>query len=264
MPKFYTLSYAAGLIRTNKFSEKSDAICIGTFRAQELKYPVKIFEHDEEANKACVLICNPDGSVEKPKGAGYDIVDLGNQSGLSNHSQAHVLLSSYEDESKLTTFYLKNAASEAQIKQIESAVGIDLGLYDEQTVHAYTDDSSKIKAIEEKLSEAGLEIDSYAEASLGKHGAMGSLILAARKGHKMARANRMPELRVRSSNRFGGGFKFHGYCEMQEAGGKKAPTVAVYCDGVKVGEVKSEREAAKLISDEAHRAFSKFLKKELA
>ena len=265
MAKFYTLSYAAGLIRTNKFNEKSDAICIATFRAQELKYPVKIYEHDEEHNKVCVLVCNPDGSAEKPKGAGYDLVDLGNNSGFENASQSHILLSSYDsEESKLTTFFLKNAATESQIQQIESAVGVDIGLYDEHTIHAYTDDSSKIKLIEDKLCESGLEIDSYAEASLGKHKALNSLITAARKGHKMARANRMPELRVRSSNKFGGGFKFHGYCEMLEPEGKKPPMIAVYCDGAKVGEVKSDRDAARVISDEANKAFSKFLKKELS
>ena len=263
MSKFYTLSYAAGLIRTNKFNEKSDAICVATFRAQDLKYPIKIYEHDEEMNRECVLICNPDGSVEKPKGAGLVLVDLGNSSGFENKNQAHILLSNYEDETKLTTFFLKTAVSEAQVQGIESSTGVDIGMYDEHTLHAYTDDSSKIKAIEDKLCEAGLEIDSYAEASLGKHKALGSLVTAARKGHKMARANRMPELRVRSNNKFGGGFKFHGYCEMKESDGKKPPMIAVYCDGSKVGEVKSERDAARLISESAEKAFSKFLKKEL-
>ena len=264
MTKFYTLSNAAGLIRTNKFNDKSDAICIGTFRAQELQYPIKIFEHDEEMNRECVLVCNPDGSVGKPKGAGYDLVDLGNQSGLTNMDQGHILMSSYDEGSQLTTFHLKNSATESQIQQIESKVGVDLGFYDEHTIHAYTDDSTKIKAIEDQFADAGLEIDSCAEAKLGKHKAVASIITAARKGHKMARAARMPELRVRSSKKFGGGFKFHGYCEMKEGDGKKPPMLSVYGDGTKIGEVKSERDAARLISEEAQKSFAKFLKKELA
>jgi hypothetical protein len=189
MAKFYTLSHAAGLIRSNKFHDKADAVCVGSFRAEATAFPVKIFEHDA-GDRVCVLVCNPDGSVEKPKAMGHAPVDLSNShdSQVPNESGAHILFASYQDK-PLTTFYLKAELSEQQAAGLEKESGVELGLYDPQTLHAYTDDSDKLKILEAKLCEAKIEVQSISDASTGRHTALASVeqVVAARKAHSGGR-----------------------------------------------------------------------------
>jgi hypothetical protein len=282
MVKFYTLHNAAGLIRSNKFHDKADAVCVGSFRAEYLNFPIKIYEHKDD-EKTCVLVCNPDGSVEKPKAWGTEIHDLGNAtSGVSNREAAHILLSAF-DEQPITTFNLKAQITEAQVSELEKATGCDIGMTASDSFNAYTQEPKTIHAIETQLVEWGLELYRVSEATVKKNKAHAAMeaseiepalekefaqasteVTAARKGHIEARASRLPELRVRATMKFGGGLKFTAHCEKIPAEGKKAPAIAVYVDGSKVGEVKDERGAARLISEHAEKAFGKFLKKELA
>jgi hypothetical protein len=273
MAKFYTLSNAAGLIRSNKFNDKADAICVGSFRADYLNLPIKIWEHDtiasyQDEKTKCVFVCNPDGTVEKPEGVGYEMTDLGNSSsGLLNKNGAHILLSNYEDHPLMTFYLRKQGLSEAQVASMEKELGVELGLYDPQTLHAYTSEAKKIRDIEAKLAEAGVEVDRMSEASFQRAAETidditSAVVTAARKGHKMARASQLPELSLRGSNKFGGSLKFKAHCEMENGDGKKAPKIKVYVNGSQVGEVKSDREASKLIADEAESAVKKFLRKE--
>jgi hypothetical protein len=275
MAKFYTLHSAAGLIRSNKFDDKGDAICMGSFRAEYLNFPVKIYEHTEDLEQTCILVCNVDGSVEKPKGMGSEVQDLGNLAGVPNRQAANILLSAF-DEEPLTSFRLKGNISESQVADLEKAVGCDIGMVTENSFNAFTQDPKKVHQIETKLSEWSLELDDVMEASLKRnktHAAIeasevieqeAEIVTAARKAHLAARANRLPELRVRASMKFGGGHKFVAHCETMDAQGKKAPRIAVHVDGSKVGEAKDEREASRIIADHAERSFSKFIKKELA
>lgn len=273
MAKFYTLSNAAGLIRSNKFLDKSDAICVGSFRADYLNLPIKIWEHEtiasyEDEGTKVIFVCNPDGSVEKPKGTGYEMVDLGNSSsGSLNKNAAHILLSNYEDHPLMTFYLKKQGLSEAQVASMEKEIGVDLGLYDPQTLHAYTNEAKKIRDIETKLAEAGVEVERMSEASFQRTAekiddVTSAVITAARKGHKMARASQLPELSLRGDNKFGGKLRFKAHCEMVEGDGKKTPKIKVYVEGAQVGEVKSDREASRLIADEAEAAFKKFIRKE--
>ena len=265
MSTYYTLHNAAGLIRTNKFLEKADAICVGTFRAEFLQWPIKILEHTEPGDGKCILVCNPDGSVEEPQGAGYKTADLGNAaSGLKNSSEAYILLSSFDD-SPITTFYLKTDLTESTVGEIEKTLGVDLGLYDPRTLHAYTEEPSHIKALEEKLAEASVEIDRVVDPTFKKvaQQTQAALVEAARKGHVEARKERLPELSVRASMKYGGKLRFQGHCEMVPAKDNKPPKIKVFIDGSPAGEVKSDREAAKIIADHAEKEFKKFLKKEL-
>jgi hypothetical protein len=265
MAKFYTLSHAAGLVRSNKFHDKADAVCVGSFRAESTSYPVKIFEHDDAGDRKCVLVCNPDGSVEKPKAMGHKPIDTSgsHEGGVPNESGAHILFASYQDK-PLTTFYLKAEVSEQAARAIEQSCGVELGLYDPQTLHAYTDSSDKLKEIESKLSEAKIEIDRISDASIGNvTTASVEQVMAARKAHQAARDSRMPELKVRATVKFGSAFKFSAHCEMVKQSGDKSPRVAVYVDGTKIGEAKNEREAGNMMAEEAERALGKFLKKEL-
>ena len=270
MSKFYTLHSAAGLIRSNKFNEKADALCVGSFRAEYLNFPIKIYEHDNcaDIDKVCVLVCNPDGSVEKPKSLGKTIQDLGNTEGVPNRESAHILLAAF-DEQEITTFSLKGAITESQVAELEKAVNCDIGMVADDSFNLYSQDPKTIHEVESKLSEWGLELGKVAEASIKKNKAeaaaeAGEVITAARKGHMQARASRLPELRVKASMKFGGGHRFVAHCEMAPGDGKKSPAIAVFVDGCKVGEAKDDRSASRLISDHAEKAFAKFLRKELA
>jgi hypothetical protein len=263
MKPFYTLSNSAGLIRSNKFIDQADAICVGTFRAESLNVPVKILEHKERGDGIPVLICMPDGSVQPPVNA--KVMDSGHGGGSLNASESFMLLSAY-DEMPITTFYLKSELSESLAGEMEKEFGIELGLYDPRTLHAYTEDSDKLKKLESKLAEASVEVERVKDSKIRREKleATTELVEAARKGHKMARAARLPEMSVRASSRFGSGLRVQCHCEMEDGSDKKAPRIKVYADGQQIGEVKSEREAAQVMSDFAERAFSKFLKKELA
>ena len=268
MAKFYTLHNAAGLIRSNKFEEKADALIMGSYRAEFLNFPIKIYEHDE-GEKTCILVCNPDGSVEKPQGFGVEIQDLGNAtSGVPNRESAHILLAAF-DEMPITTFRLNSPITEAQVADLEKSTGCDIGLVSEDSFNAYSQEPKVVQSIEAKLAEWGLELDRVMEASVKKNKAeaateAGEIITAARKGHLQARASRLPELRVKASMKFGGGHRFVAHCEMAPGNGKKAPVIAVYVDGSKVGEAKDDRGASRLISEHAEKSFAKFLRKELA
>jgi hypothetical protein len=266
MEKYYTLSSAAGMIRSNVFESQEDAICVGSFRASELALPVKIFEHAERGEGTCVLICMPDGSVKKPEGLGRVSPDMGNEkSGFSNASEAYMLLSSY-DAMPITTYYLKSDLSESAAQAIEKELGVEMGLYDPRTLHAYTEDSNKLKSLEEKLTEASVEVEVIrnSKSKPEKIQAAAELVEAARKGHKMARASRMPEMTVKASSKFGGGLRVNCHCEMVEGSDSGAPKIKVYGDGEMLGEVKSEVQASRLMAEYAQKAFAKFLKKELA
>jgi len=266
MQKFYTLSNTAGLIRSNKFNDKADAVCVGTYRAEMLNLPVKVFEHDESKEMTCVLVCMPDGSAAPPQGEGYKTAELGNSSsGSTNESQAYVLLSAY-DEKPITTFYLKSAVSEALASQMEKEFDVEIGLYDEQTLHAYTEDSGKIRKIESKLAESSIEISRLKDSVVRREKVQAAteLVEAARKAHKMARASQMPEMSVRASSRFGSALRMNCHCEVIPGNDKKSPVVAVYADGQRLGEAKDARGAARLMSEHATREFSKYLKKEMA
>jgi len=264
MKPFFRLGSEAGMIRSNTFETKEDAILMGTYRAYARGIPMRIYFHDDEtpSDGNLLLVCNVDGSVEKPEGLGRNPVDLGNQSGFRNLDEANVVFASYGNQ-PLTTYYLKDDASESIVSEIEKATGVEMGLYDPETIHCYTDDANKLKQIEDKLSEAGVEIDRYAQATLASTGAVSEIVTAARKAQTKARESRLPEFSVRSSSRFGGGFKYKAHCELQAATGKKPPMIHVYGDGEKIGEVKNDREAARLMGDHAQRAFAKYLRKEL-
>jgi hypothetical protein len=268
MQPYYRLSNSAGMVRSNKFADKADAICVATYRAESLAWPVKIYEHTVPGDSygTCVLVCMPDGSAKAPVGSGLKMVDLGNEtSGARNNDEAYMLLSAY-DEMPITTFYLKSELSESLAAEMEKEFGVELGLYDPRTLHAYTEDSDKIKKLEGKLAEASVEVERVKDSKVRKEKleASAELVTSARKGHMMARAARMPEMSVRASLKFGSGLRVQCHCEMVEAAGKNAPKIKVYADGRMVGEVKSEREASAIMSDYAERAFQKFLKKELA
>lgn len=272
MQTYYTLSHAAGLIRNNKFDDKADAICVGTFRAETLALPVKIYEHklDKETDQMeakCVLVCMPDGSAKAPEGQGMETVNqnANDTSGSRNMDESYMLLSNYE-EMPITTYYLKSELSEAQAKTLEQDLGVELGLYDSKTLHAYTEDSAQLRNLESKLAEASVEIESVKDAKVKKEKleAATELVEAARKGHLMARSQRLPEFSVRASLKFGGGVRIQCHCEMVEGSDKSSPKIKVYADGRQIGEVKSEREASALMADYAQRTFAKFIKKELS
>lgn len=268
MKPFYRLGPEAGLVRSNTFEKEDDAVLMGTYRAYARGVPIRVYLHEEksdDSNGDCILVCNVDGSVEKPQAVGREMVDLGNQSGATNRDQAHILLASYGNM-PLTTYYLKGQANESIVSEIEKATGVELGLYDAETIHCYSDDSTKLKVVEQKLAEAGLEIEHYAHATLASTEAEGvaEIVTAARKAHQRARASKLPELSVKSNSRHGGGYRYSGHCELMEGSDKKAPMIHVYADGEKIGEVKSDRDAAKLMSDHAHKSFAKYLRKELA
>lgn len=263
MNTFYTLSASAGLIRSNRFDDQADAICVGTFRAESLKLPVKILEHKERGDGIPVLICMPDGSVCPPMND--KVTDVGHGGGSLNESESYQLLSAY-DEMPITTFYLKSDLSETLAGEMEKEFGIELGLYDPKTLHAYTEDSDTLKKLEGKLAEASVEIERVKDSKIRREKleAAADLVEAARKGHKMARAARMPEMSVRASSRHGKALRVQCHCEMVDGSDKKGPRIKVYADGQPIGEVKNEHEASQIMADYAERAFSKFLKKELA
>lgn len=270
MKPFFRLGSEAGMIRSNTFETEEDAVLMGTCRAYARGIPMRVYFHDDETSSdgKLLIVCNVDGSVEKPEGIGREPVDLGNESGFRNRDEAHVIMASYGNQA-LTTYYLKSDATESVVAEIERATGVEMGLYDAETIHCYTDDSKKLKQIEDKLSEAGVEIDHYAQATLASAGGVGEIVTAARKAQSKARESRLPEFSVRSNSRFGGGFKYKGHCEMHEGEKdkdgkqKKAPVIHVYADGERIGEVKNDREAARLMSDHAQRAFAKYARKEL-
>ena len=263
MQPFYTLSNSSGLIRSNKFSDKADAICVATFRAEQLNVPVKIFEHNG-TEQVCVLVAMPDGSAKPPMGLGMQQVDLGNESGSRNADEAYILLSAY-DEMPITTYYLKSELSESLAKEMEKDLNIEIGLYDPKTLHAYTEDAESLRKLESKMMEASVEIDRVKDSKVKREKleAAADLVEAARRGHQMARAAKMPEMSVRASVKAGTGLRIQCHCEMVEASGK-APKIRVYADGRPIGEVRNEHEASALMADYANHAFSKFLKKELA
>lgn len=270
MKAFYRLGSEAGMIRSNTFETEEDAVLMGTYRAYARGVPIKVYFHDEKqegSNGELMLVCNVDGSVKKPEGVGRQPVDLGNNSGFRNRDEAHVVFASYGDQ-PLTTYYLRGNASESVVAEIEKATGIEMGLYDGETLHCYTGDSNKLKQIEDKLAEAGVEIDHYAQATLASAGGVGEIVTAARKAQSKARESRLPEFSVRANSKFGNNHKYKAHCELQEAGkdkdGKpKPPSIHVFADGEKIGEVKNDREAARLMSDHAQKAFAKYVRKEL-
>ncbi len=263
MKPFYTLSQTAGLIRSNKFTEKVDAITIASHRAQVRAMPIKIYEHkDSPADKKCILIANVDGSVEKPKGYGDRIVEPGHNSTARNLDQAHLLMAS--TAKAFTTIYLKNQISEYQVANIEHLVQCAIGLYDNRVLHVHSEDSAMIKKIEAELTTAKIEIDRTSkhviEAGVaGKEPVMSS----ARRAAARAKAASLPELSTRASVRAGRNHKIQCACELYE-NGKEAPVIAVFADGKKIAEVRSDVEAARAMSQYATSAFGKFLKKELA
>jgi len=267
MKTFYRLSNSAGLIRSNTFHEKVDAICVATYRAEQLGLPIKIYEHSDTtgADGICVLVCQPDGSAKAPVGAGKEVVDLGNAPGAENRSEAYMLLSAY-DEMPMTTYYLKSDLAEAMAGSIEKELGVELGLYDPKTLHAYTEDASKLKAIEGKLAEASVEIERVKDSKARKEKlqAATELVEAARKGHVAARASRMPEISIRASQRFGSGLRVQCHCELVQAGKNEQPKIRVYADGRSIGEVRDEREASAAIAEYVTRSVQKFIRKELA
>lgn len=257
--KCYLVSNAAGLIRSNKFNALDDALVIGSMRAQSIGMPIRIFEY-ENAEQRCIKVCNPDGSIESPPGDGHAPVDLGNSSsGFRNNDQAHMLMGSYAD-GPMVTFYLKDPITESQVQDIETSSQREVGFIDDKSFNLYTQDPKIVRSVEAWLAQANIEID---EVSLDDAVAKASVVVAARKAHKMARAERLPELSVRGSNKFGDSFKFKAHCELAKAEGKKSPRVIVYIDGQKAGEVKDARAAGSLIAEEARSAFSKYLNKEL-
>jgi hypothetical protein len=259
MSKYYVLSNAAGLIRTNKFQDKEDAICVASYRAEQTGFPIKIYEMDTEVVgvRACVLVCNPDGSSGRPEAAENEIQTGGHEVTFKNDSQAHMLLSAYR-YIPVTTLHLVQEADERVVTEIEAKTGVDVGLFDAHTLHAYTEVPAKIKEIEAFLGEKKISISRVVEAAADTVG----VVTAARKAHQAARSMRLPELSARASSRFGGDFKFKSHCEWIEREGK-SPKIAVYVDGQKAGEASSEREAAGIIQDEAERQFKRFIKKEL-
>lgn len=267
MKTFYTVGSVAGLIRSNKFLEKADAIAIGSFRAEQKAMPVKIFEHkDHPANKKCILVCNPDGSVGKPKGVGYDMVAADHHSMVPNNDHAHVLLSASVEKDggiAMTALYLKSPISEYTVAAIEHETLVSIGLYDDRMLHCYTEDSDKIKEIEGALLKASVEIDRVAKHRI-KAGATTIVESAARKAQNRARQANLPECSTRASVRAGRNLRVQCHCELFEGTDKKPPVIAVYADGSKIGEAKDDRQASRLISEHSHKAFSKFLKRELA
>jgi len=276
--KFYTLHNAAGLIRTNKFNDKKDAICIGTFRAEFLNLPIKIYEHDGEGNQECVLVCNLDGSVEKPQALGREMNDLGNAAGVDNRKQANLLLAAF-DEQPITTFRLKgNSISETQFNELEKSTGCDIGMVSSESFNAFTQEPKVIHQIETKLSEWGLELDDILETELKRnktHAALeatepsasveGEVVTSARKAQLAARSKRLPEFRCRAASKFGGRHTLIAHCEMgpEDKEGKKSPKIHVHVNGSKVGEVTDERQASRLIAEHAEKEYSKYLRKEL-
>jgi hypothetical protein len=68
---------------------------------------------------------------------------------------------------------------------------------------------------------------------------------------------------MRTSCRDGSKFTFAAHCELGGKGAKNNPKIIVYVDGAPVGEVLHDSDAKRLISEQAERAFSKFLKKTL-
>lgn len=275
MKTFYTLSAAAGMIRSNKFLEKADAISIGSFRAEQRNMPITIWEHkNTPADKKCILVCNPDGSVGKPKGVGYKLVNADHHSMVPNSDHANTLIGSSvekpeEDEDKIvetpmTALYLKSPIAESQVADIEHALDVPIGLYDNRMLHCYTEDAGKINAIETALAAASILIDRVSRHRI--KAAEGTTIVesAARKAHARARAANLPELAGRASIRAGRTHRVQCHCELFEGTDKKPPVIAVYADGKKIGDAGDERGAKRLISEHSSKAFSKFLKKELA
>lgn len=265
METYFTLSNAAGLIRSNKFIDKADAICVASYRAETLGLPVKLFEHKEPGDGVCILICMPDGSVKAPQGAGMKTADLGNaSSGAKNASEAYMLLSSYE-EMPITTFYLKGELSETLAQQLEKDLGIELGLYDANTLHAYTEDSSKLKSIESKLAEASVEIERVKDSKVKRERlqAAAELVEAAKKARHI-KASSLPSMTVKASSQLGKDLKLNCHCETVTGSNGSSPKIIVYGDGVALATVKNDREAARVMADYAEKCFAKFLKKELA
>lgn len=271
MKTFYTLSSAAGLICTNKFLQKADAIAIGSMRAEMRGLPVKVFEHKEHpANKKCILVCNVDGSVEKPKGKGYEVVEQDHHAGVPNNDNAHVLLSASaksggDDDLEIpkrsiANIYLKSSVPENVISKIENELGIWMGLYDDRILQVYSPDARKLKQVETKLSEASVEVSRITHHTIK---ASTPITSSSRKAAQKARAAGLPEFSCRASVGAGKALKVNCHCEMFEGDESKSPTIVVYGDGQKLGEVKSEREANRLMADYAERMFGKFLKKEL-
>lgn len=276
MKAFFRLGSEAGMIRSNTFETEEDAVLMGTYRAYARGVPIRVYYHEDQLvtpDGVLLVVCNVDGSVGKPEAVGREPVDLGNQPGFRNRDQANVVFASYGDQ-PLTTYYLKDEASESVIAGIERATGVEMGLYDPETLHCYTGDTAKLKQIEDHLAKAGVEIDHYAaSATLASVGGVGEIVTAARKAHTAARESRLPEFSVRANNRFGTGHKYRAHCELHPGketvaakdGKKKTtpPTIHVYSDGEKVGEVKNEREAARLMGEHATKAFAKYVRKEL-
>jgi hypothetical protein len=279
MKTFYTLGPTAGLIRNNKFLEKADVIAIATFRAEQRGMPIKIFEHiDSPANRTCILVANPDGSVEKPSGkfaqGNYSdpkakasdrdaIVEPDHHQMVPNQDSAHLLLASAE-EKKLTAIYLKSNVSEYAISQIEHELGVEMGLYDDRVLHCYTEDADKLKAIETKLSEASVEVDRVTHHVVKASAEEPIPVISSmRKAAMRARAAMLPELSARAAVRAGRNFRVYCHCELYDGGENKPPMIIVFGDGQRLGEAKSERDAARMMSSYADRAFSKFLRKHL-
>lgn len=267
MKTFYTLSAAAGLIRSNKFLEKADAVAIGSFRAEQRNMPIKIYEHkDTPADKKCILVCNPDGSVGKPKGVGYAMVDADHHSMVPNSDHANVLLlaATEQTETPMTALYLKSPIAEHAVAEMEHEFDVAIGLYDDRVLHCYTEDADKLKQIEAQLTKASVQVDRVTKHRIKASEEKTIVESVARKAAMRARAANLPEISARASVRAGRNLRVQCGCELFEGTDKKPPTIHVYGDGRKIGEAKSDREAARLMSDYSHETFGKFLKKELA
>lgn len=265
MKTFYTLSSTAGLIRSNKFIEKADAIAIGSFRAEQRQMPIKVYEHkDSPANKKCILVCNVDGSVEKPEGSGYKLVEADHDAMVPNVDSAHVLLASTQDKKSMTALYLKSSVDEYTIAQLEHELGVSMGLYDDRVLHCYTDATDILSKIEAKLAEASVQIDRMTKHQVRASTDATKVESSARKAALRARAANMPEISARAYARAGGrGTKIYCCCELFDGTPGQAPRIVVFGDGMRIAEVKSDREAARAMADYAERAFGKFLKKEM-
>lgn len=268
MKTFYTLSAAAGLIRSNKFLEKADAVAIGSFRAEQRNMPIKIYEHKgSPADKKCILVCNPDGSVGKPKGVGYEMVDADHHSMVPNSDHAHVLMlasTEAQPETPMTALYLKSPIAEHAVAEMEHTLDVAIGLYDDRVLHCYTEDAEKIAEIEAHLTKASVQVDRVTKHRIKSSEEKTIVESVARKAAMRARAANLPEVAARASVRAGRTLKVNCACELFEGTDKKPPMIHVYGDGRKIGEAKSDREAARLMSEYSHETFGKFLKKELA
>lgn len=257
MNKFYTLSYSAGFLRSNKFEEKEDAILLGSERAKLTGIPVKVFEYEDKESKT-ILVCNPDGSVHKPEGDRNRPFETGFDAGKDVASQSHLVLASYEDK-RVTNFHLRAKFPETKLKELETTAGIAIGLYDDQFLIAYDQSPKAIAAVEDYLAKAGIEIDRVTYPHYKKKTESPIVVEAA--------AFKMPERGLPKIKpvilSFGTGSKVRQWiCEADTFldSKTKKPRYLVKVNEVAVGSTTSYRTAVKLMNQEAHDALERYLK----